>query len=141
MSSEMKSLNLMKMKLKSEFEGGEYKYLKIELREGLGIVEESSRAKNVGNKGKNSKSNHQDILATTTSNTHCTPKLIISGPDERILWKEGARNWISHYSLLTAIYKDKERKNPRQAKVKSNKDLITRTENSFGISKRLWFSS
>ena len=35
------------------------KYLEMELKDFLGVVEESSRAKNGGNKGKNSETNHQ----------------------------------------------------------------------------------
>jgi hypothetical protein len=46
----------MKMKVKLEAKN---KYLKIELRDGLGIVEESSRAKDGGSKDKNSESNNQ----------------------------------------------------------------------------------
>ena len=35
------------------------KYLEMELKHFLGVEEESSRAKNGGNKGKNSETNHQ----------------------------------------------------------------------------------
>ena len=35
------------------------KYLEMELKDFLGVVEESRRAKNGGNKGKNSETNHQ----------------------------------------------------------------------------------
>ena len=48
------------------------KYLEMELKDFLGVVEESTRAKNGGNKGRNSETNHQ-----RETSYHCTHKLII----------------------------------------------------------------